>query len=437
MPAKVLTQPPVKIMTTALSSDRVTFVAPTIHMLANGVRVIAEQVPVDAVNLDIWLDVGSAVENNDINGMAHFLEHMIFKGSDRQSVGEFERVVESRGGNTNAATSQDYTHYYITVAPHDFAELAPLQIDLVLNASIPDAEFQRERLVVLEEIRRSDDNPDRRIYRHTSEMVYQTLPYRRPVLGPSEVIENLTSSQMRSFHQQWYSPENITVVVVGNLPVVQMIDVVSQAFEQYTNSSARDRQTLQPETPFTEVERQEVIDDSLQRSRLVMTWRVPGLCNLDRTYPLNILASILSGGRTSRLVKDLREERRLVDRISASNSTQTWQGTFQIAAKLESKYIPEVEMAVREHLQRLHDEPVTNEELEKIRTQVSNRFVFANESPRDRTGIYGYYDRVVGNLDAALKYPEQINSVTAQDIQAAARDYLSPNAYGILAMMPN
>lgn len=423
-------------MTTTLSPDQITFVAPTIYKLANGVRVIAEQVPVDAVNLDIWLDVGSAVENNDINGMAHFLEHMIFKGSDRQSVGEFERVVESRGGNTNAATSQDYTHYYITVAPHDFAELAPLQIDLVLNASIPDAEFQRERLVVLEEIRRSDDNPERRVYRHTSEMVYQSLPYRRPVLGPSEVIENLTSSQMRSFHQKWYSPENITVVVVGNLPVAQMIDVVSQAFERYTNSSLPERQTLQPEKPFTEVERQEVIDDSLQRSRLVMTWRVPGLRNLEQTYPLNILASILSGGRTSRLVKDLREEKRLVDRISASNSTQTWQGTFQIAAKLESKHIPAVEMAVKEHLQRLHDEPVTNEELDKIRTQVSNRFIFANESPSDRTGIYGYYDRVVGNLEAALNYPEQISSMTAQDIQAAARHYLNPNAYGMLAMMP-
>ena len=423
-------------MTIALSPDCVTLVAPTIYKLANGVRVIAEQVPVDAVNLDIWLDVGSAVENNDINGMAHFLEHMIFKGSDRQSVGEFERVVESRGGNTNAATSQDYTHYYITVAPHDFAELAPLQIDLVLNASIPDAEFQRERLVVLEEIRRSDDNPDRRVYRHTAEMVYQSLPYRRPVLGPSEVIENLTSSQMRSFHQQWYSPDNITVVVVGNLPVAQMIDVVSQAFDRYTNPSLLERQTLQPEIPFTQVERQEVLDDSLQRSRLVMTWRVPGLRDLDRTYPLNILASILSGGRTSRLVKDLREEKHLVDRISASNSTQTWQGTFQIAAKLESKHIPAVEMAVREHLQRLHDEPVTNEELDKIRTQVSNRFIFANESPCDRTGIYGYYDRVVGNLGEALNYPERINLVTAQDIQTAARHYLNPNAYGILSMMP-
>jgi predicted Zn-dependent peptidase len=424
------------MMTTTLSPDRATFTTPTIYKLANGVRVIAEQVPVDAVNLDIWIDVGSAVESNDINGMAHFLEHMIFKGSDRQSVGEFERVVESRGGNTNAATSQDYTHYYITVAPHDFAELAPLQIDLVLNASIPDAEFQRERLVVLEEIRRSDDNPDRRIYRHTAEMAYQSLPYRRPVLGPTEVIENLESAQMRSFHQQWYNPENITVVVVGNLPVAQMIEIVSRAFEQFAKRTFPDRHSLPPETPFTKIERLEVVDRSLQRSRLVMNWRVPGLCRLDDTYPLNVVASILSGGRTSRLVKDLREEKHLVDRITASNSTQAWQGTFQISAKLESKHIPAVETAIKEHLQRLHDEPVTSEELDKIRTQVSNRFIFANESPSDRTGIYGYYDRVVGNLEAALNYPHQINAVTAADIQSAVRQYLRPDAYGILAVVP-
>jgi predicted Zn-dependent peptidase len=423
--------------TTLLPSDRQTFVAPTIYTLANGVRVIAEQIPVDAVTLDIWINVGSVNESDDINGMAHFLEHMIFKGSDRQSVGEFERVVESLGGNTNAATSQDYTHYYITVAPQDFAELAPLQIDLVLNARIPDPEFQRERLVVLEEIRRSDDNPDRRLYKHTSEMAYQYLPYRRPVLGLSEVIEHLTSDQMRAFHRQWYAPENITVVVVGNLAVAQMLSVVSRAFAQLPNKLGMKRQPLQREAPFNAIERQEVSDKSLQRSRLVMTWRVPGLCNLSDTYPLNVLASILSGGRTSRLVKDLREDKGLVDRIAASNSTQAWQGTFQISAKLESKHIPAVEMAIREHIQRLYDELASDEELDKIRTQVSNRFIFAHESPRDRTGMYGYYDRVVGNLEAALNYPEKINSVTALDIQSAVRRYINPDAYGILSMMPS
>ena len=146
--------------------------APTIHRLANGLTIIAEQIPVDAVNLNIWLDVGSSAESDAINGMAHFLEHMVFKGTDRLKSGEFEQQIEQCGAVTNAATSQDYTHYYITTAPKDFATLAPLQLDVVLNARIPEDGFERERFVVLEEIRRSQDNPRRRTYQHLSEMAF-------------------------------------------------------------------------------------------------------------------------------------------------------------------------------------------------------------------------------------------------------------------------
>jgi zinc protease len=124
------------------------------------------------------------VESDAINGMAHFLEHMIFKGTERLGLGEFERQVEARGGLTNAATSQDYTHFYITTAPQDFAKLAPLQIDLVMNPLLTDHEFERERPVILEEIRRANDNPRRRTFYHSMAMAFERLPYRRPVLGP-------------------------------------------------------------------------------------------------------------------------------------------------------------------------------------------------------------------------------------------------------------
>ncbi len=423
-------------MPATIAPRRTTLATPTIYKLANKVTVIAEQIPVDAVNLNIWVNVGSSAETDDINGMAHFLEHMIFKGTAKQQAGEFERAIEFHGGNTNAATSQDYTHYYITVAPSDFAQLAPLQIDLVLNASIPDPEFQRERQVVLEEIRRSQDNAGQRIYRHTMELAHEHLPYRRPVLGPVEVISQLTSEQMRTFHRTWYTPENITVAVVGNLPVAEMVDVITKAFDTQVVAIAPEQTPWQPEPSFTTVVRKEIIDPTLQQARLAMTWRVPGLIEIAQTYPLNILASILGGGRTSRLVKDLREERGLVDRISVHNSTHKWQGIFQISAQLSVENIPEVETRICEHLQHLQDELVTTAELEKIRTQVTNRFIFGTESPKDRTGIYGYYDRIVGNLDVALTYPEIIKAITDTDLQTIARTYLSPDAYGVLIVKP-
>ena len=420
----------------AANSSRTLVSTPTEYILPNGLKIIAEQVPVDVVNLSIWVGVGSSAESDDINGMAHFLEHMVFKGSDRLGLGEFERAIESHGGNTNAATSQDYTHFYINVAPQDFAKLAPLQLDLVLKASIPDEEFQRERHVVLEEIRRSEDNADRRIYRHISELVYENLPYRRNVLGPVEVISEVTSEQMRSFHRKWYAPQNMTVSVVGNLPVAEMISVIADYFQSEAIADKPATHTFTPEQPFSAIVRREVVDSSLKQARLSMTWRVAGLNELSETYPLSILANILGGGRTARMVQDLRENRRIVDRISVSNSAMRWQGTFQVFAKLNVEDVAIVEQSIREHIQSLHETFVTDEELAKIRIQVSNRFIFGNESPKERAGIYGYYDRIVGSLEPALNYPDLIKSITKEDIQSAVRKYLNPDAYGILIVKP-
>ncbi|MFN6034541.1 MAG: M16 family metallopeptidase, partial [Dolichospermum sp.] len=177
--------------------------APTLHHLPNGLTIIAEQMPIDAVNLDLWVKTGTPMDSHAINGMANVLEHIVFMGTKKLISGEFERRIEERGAVTNAATSQDYTHYYITTAPKDFAELAPLQIDVVCNPSIPDDAFERERLVVLEEIRRSEDNPGRRIYRHAMETAFDTLPYRRPVVVPSLFISQVKPQQMRDFHSYW------------------------------------------------------------------------------------------------------------------------------------------------------------------------------------------------------------------------------------------
>ncbi len=421
---------------------------PEIRVLPNGLRILAEQIPVDAVNLSIWVNVGSAFESDAINGMAHFLEHMIFKGTERQRVGAFEQAIESCGGNTNAATSQDYTHYYINVAPQDFAKFAPLQLDLVCNARIPEPEFNRERSVVLEEIRRSDDSPERRLYRHSAEQLFTQLPYRRPVLGPTAVIEQVTAEQMRAFHQHWYHPQNMTVVVVGNLPVEHMIDVVAEFFATQPAHNIPQPVTPQyaPEPNFVTISHSEFIDQGLQQPRLLLSWRLPGLqqCRTTSNYRtlimLNILSSILTGGRTSRLIQELREKRHLVDRISASATAFRWQGLFQIAAKLPADSTSSQLSSVEEHLQgeiaRLIHHPVTNEELAKIRTQVANRFIFASESPREKAGLYGYYDRVVDNLEVALHYPEIVRSITPAEIQATAATYLNPAAYSRIIAVP-
>ena len=425
--------------------------APTLKKLPNGLTIVAEQMPVEAVNLNVWINVGSAVEPDDINGMAHFLEHMVFKGTPRLQSGEFECLIEKRGAVTNAATSQDYTHYYITTAPQDFAQLAPLQLDVVLNASIPDDAFERERLVVLEEIRRSEDSPQRRTFRRAIETTFEQLPYRRQVLGPASVIEQLKAQQMRDFHEQWYQARSMTAVAVGNLPVDELIEIVADSFTQAQPSTlnpaksilpnppsiSEDNQNFfQPEPAFTKIVRQEYVDETLQQARLVMVWRVPGMRQLDQTYALDILAVILGQGRMSRLVRDLREERQLVTHIGVSNMTQRHQGVFYISAQLPEENLIEVEEAIAQHIRTFGTESVAEEEIARIRTQVANRFIFGNEKPSDRTSLYGYYQSQLGDLVPALNYPSRIQSLSATDLQLAAQKYLSPDAYGIVTIKP-
>ncbi len=422
--------------------------APTIKKLPNGLTIVAEHMPVEAVNLNVWINIGSAVESDDINGMAHFLEHMVFKGTPKLQSGEFERLIEERGAVTNAATSQDYTHYYITTAPKDFAELAPLQLDVVLNPSIPDDAFERERLVVLEEIRRSNDNPRRRTFQRAIETAFDELPYRRQVLGPSSVIEQLKPQQMRDFHAQWYQPSSMTAVAVGNLPVEKLIEIVADGFTKVgvgsQEAGVRSQEAeedflpgcIKPEPGFKEIVRREYVDESLQQARLVMVWRVPGMTQLEKTYALDVLAVILGQGRMSRLVRDLREERQLVSHIGVSNMTQRLQGLFYISAQLPEENLVEVEEAIAQHIRKFQTELVAEAEIARIRTQVANRFIFGNEKPSDRTSLYGYYQSQLGDLTPALNYPARIQALDAVDLQIAARTYLPPDAYGIVTIKP-
>ncbi|HEY9761729.1 MAG TPA: pitrilysin family protein [Trichocoleus sp.] len=425
--------------------------APTIRRLPNGLTIIAEQMPIEAVNLSIWLRVGSAIESDAINGMAHFLEHMIFKGTDALQAGEFERLVEERGAVTNAATSQDYTHYYITTAPKDFADLAPLQIQLVMNPRLTAEDFERERPVILEEIRRSEDNPRRRTFHRSMEMAFDRLPYRRPVLGPATVIEQLKPEQMQDFHRTWYQPRAITAVAVGNLPVETLIEVVAEAFEQTQSEryaeefAAISKPAIaqfepwnrhEPESPFDTIRRAEYVDVSLQQARLIMSWRVPGMADLEGTYALDVLASILGRGRTSRLVRDLREERGLVSSISASNMTYGQQGVFYISAQVSEEHLDEVEAAIAHHIETISKIPVTEAELNRVRTQVANRYIFGSETPSDRAGLYGYYHVLTGDIGYALNYPAKIQDLSAEQIRTSAQQYLPATAYGLVTLRP-
>lgn len=406
---------------------------PVRHTTANGLTIIAEQMPVDAVNFSLWIKAGSAAEQDEHNGIAHFLEHMVFKGTPDLKPGDFERLVEQRGGTMNAVTSQDYTCFYNTVAPQDFEDVAPAQIELVLNAHIPTQEYERERHVVLEEIRRAQDNPRHRIFSQTMKTAFANSPYRRPILGPSTIIETLPPEAMVLHHQTYYTPKNITAVVVGNLPVEELIHTVESGFASQTLQTSTSTITSQtPEPQFKHAEDITLQDEHLTQARLILLWHVPGINQLTQTYPFDLLARVLSHGRNSKLVRELREQKRLVSSISASNFTLANQGLFWIAAQLPQENIDEVKDIILNHVSALQEKLVDGDRLQQIQKQMANQFIFENEAPSSRAGLYGYHDAIANDLEAGLKYTQRIRQITVNDLQQAAQTHLGLDNYRCL-----
>lgn len=414
---------------------------PSRHTLTNGLTIIAEQIPVDAVNFSLWIKAGSASEQDEHNGIAHFLEHMVFKGNQRLKPGDFERLVEQRGGTMNAVTSQDYTCFYHTVAPQDFADIAPAQIDLVLNAQIPEQEYERERQVVLEEIRRAQDNPRHRIFSKTMATAFRKLPYRRPILGPSSIIETLPKQAMVEHHQTHYQPHNMTAVVVGNLPAEQLIEIIESGFSLWPNrnpsSAVSTTDSSIQEPHFTHAQDLTLDDPKLTQARLVLLWHVPSIQDLDQTYRFDLLARVLSYGRNSTLVQELREQKGLVSSISASNFTLAHQGLFWIAAQLPTENLDAVKDIILQHIERLREDLVNGDRLAQIQKQMANQFIFENEAPSSRAGLYGYHDAIVQDLNAGLEYSQRIRRITTADLQAAAQTYLREDNYRCLRFVPS
>ena len=413
-------------------------------VLDNGLTVIHQQTTATAVaSVDVWVKAGAIREPDAYAGLAHFLEHMIFKGSDRVPPGLFDAAVEYLGGVTNAATSYDYAHYFITTAVQYLDETLPYLADILLHAAIPDDEFERERDVVLEEIRQSYDNPDCLAFQILNETVYQRHPYGRPILGSDETLLPQTPELMRQFHRAYYQPQNMTVVVVGNLSHTDAIALVERDFSNFPDPISPLLFVPEVEPPITHIRRQELCLPRLEQARLLMAWMGPGLDSpvqgldeqLQQAYGLDLISVLLAEGRTSRLVRELREERNLVQSIGSGFSLQAESGLFTVSAWLDADQIDRVEAIICDRLSELAAAPITAAELERCQRLLCNDYAFSTETPGQLAGLYGYYS-LFTQPTTVLHYPQRIQAIQREDIQRLAGQYLSPYHYAVTVMRP-
>lgn len=410
--------------------------------LDNGLTLIHQPRPHSGVvAIDVWIKAGAIVEPDEWSGMAHFLEHMIFKGSERVLPGIFDQAIESQGGMANAATGYDYAHYYLLVASQHFATTLPYLAEILVHAAIPDASFDPERQVVLEEMRQCWDNPDYVAFQQLGELIYTPHGYRRPILGTPETLATFSPSTMRQFHRAYYQPENMTIVIVGDIDCDTTVDLIQQHFSCFASPTTPP--TYQPAAvPIIQRHRrQELQLPQVEEARLILSWLTPGWGEDPQTalhlgHCFDMLSVILASGRTSRLVQELLETRGLVYGIDANFSLQRDSGLFSITAWLPEPELGAVEAILHDRLAELAQQPISPTELQRYQRLLCNEAAYSTELSEQLAAVYGYYD-LVGQLSAAWEYPQHILSLHPTAIRTAAAAYLQFNQSVVTLVRPS
>ena len=307
--------------------------------------------------------------------------------------------------------------------------------DILLQATIPDEEFIREREVVLEEIRASHDDPDWVGFQTLYQTAYQTHPYRRSILGEVAPLMQHTPDLMRCFHRTHYQPENMTVAIVGGIDGQSALNLVEQNFSKFSVRSECPPVIVEAEPPMIEVRRQELVLPRIEQARLMMAWLAPAADNLDQGIGLDILAAVLTGGLCSRLVRELREEKQLVLDITSSFSLQQDSSLFSIVALLDTQDLELVEQIICDRLEELATKPIPQMELARAQRMLINDYIFSTETPTQLASIYGYYN-TIDCLEESLAYPQLVADYSPTELQRLARMYLSPRRYASVILKP-
>jgi len=405
------------------------------HLLENGLTLLVEEnhaAPVVAIQ--VWVRVGSADERPDEAGLAHLHEHMLFKGTERRVPGEIARTIEACGGEINAWTSFDQTVYHVVLGSRFFAEGMDVLADAVTSAAFDPAELQREIEVVCEEIKRSQDSPTRKLSRELFAAAFSSHPYGKPVIGTEASVRGFTREGILRFYRRWYKPENVVVIVVGD---VREAEAVEQARKLFAWPPAPFEPA--PPRPF-EPHREQVLarvrKEPLKEGYLSIAWPSPPLVH-DDVAALDALTIVLGHGEASRLQRAMKRDRLLCSEVQASCYTPVDPGLTIVGLTLQPTTTRE---AVREALAqtyRLRSEEVTPEELSLACRLLESDAVYQRETVQGQARKLGFYQSSAGGVEFEQRYLEHVAQLTPSRLREAAERWIDPAAAVLSALLPD
>jgi zinc protease len=404
-----------------------------VEKLSSGVTVLLREARLAPVaEVQVWAGVGSADEGPDEAGLAHFHEHMLFKGTATRGVGEVAGAIEGAGGRINAFTSFDATCYHTTLPSDAWALGLDVLADAVQHSRFDSAEVAREVEVVLEEIRRSEDDPHHVLGDALFATVFQVHPYRAPVLGTRASVSSFTSEKLLRFYRRWYAPDNLTLVAVGDFDADAFLAAAEAAFAGATRSGvARARPGEPPQRGL----RLRALERDFERASLELAWPAVPFRHPDAPL-LDLLAFVLGQGESSRLDRRVKEELGLADRIDASCYTPLDAGMFGIGADLDAEQAPALLEAVQREVEALRREPVGAEELEKARRNFLAAKAWEQESVAGMARKLGSSQLLTGDPGFEDAYLARVRAATQSDLLRVAREWLAPERQSLALVAP-
>src|SRR5882724_1538474 len=405
--------------------------------LDNGLRVLLlEDRRSPIVSVQVWYRVGSRNERPGATGLAHFLEHMMFKGTPTYGKGEFARLVEGNGGRDNAFTTQDSTTYFVNIAADKVEDILRLEADRMRNLLLDPKEIDSERQVVMEERRmRTEDNPDGLLAEEIMSSAFSAHSYQWPVIGRMADIARIKPVELRAFYDLYYRPNNAVLVVVGDFAAPALLERVRVLFGLIPRGPEPPAVTaLEP--PARAERRVTLRSPSAPLPGLALTWLVPNHRSADAPA-LEVLETVLSGGRAARLHRRLVQEQRLALDADADYSYGSLDpNLFWLSGRpARGVSVEALERALLEELERVKTEPVTDEELERAKNQIEASFVWGQDSIYSRASALGRFE-LMSSWRLLDQFVPLIRAVTAADLQRVARAYFPPDRKTVGILLP-
>ena len=423
-----------------------------IYEQENGHKIVLAHKEGDMVNVSSWVKTGSINENDKNNGISHFLEHLMFKGTHKHKAGEFDKILEARGAIVNAATWKDYTFYYVTLPKGDgdenFNLAIELHADMMTDPVIPDYEMgapfdindktvtdKRERHVVIEEIRMRKDQPWTKVYNATNHAMYTSHPYKRDVIGTPEIISQVSQEEVMNYYRTFYSPKNVTTIVVGDFDSEKVLNKIVKEFNWGDRPQPPER-NIKPDEPVSE---QVYVENEANINSSFMMFGFLGALakDLKNVIALEMLAIILGEGSSSRLFQNLIEnqEEQIFNVIDAENYTFRDGCNFFVQANFNPEYREKAIELIKGEIDKVK-ENITERELNKAKKKVKSRFACEVETVSDIGESIGYYMTVCDDLALAENYIPVCESITTEDLKEAAKKYLDLSHAVISVLRP-